>query len=98
MRPSTRNTSSPSPVSRAMVRDMGSGASLPTAFDVRTAYDFAISLASEVGEHDELPVEDRRWPGRPRPAPPPHVRPAIEHEMWTHAAALMIDRPDVTDA
>jgi DNA-binding transcriptional ArsR family regulator len=98
MSPSTRNTSSPSRASRAMVRDMGSGASLPTAFDVRTAYDFAISLASEVGEHDELPVEDRRWLDRARAALPPHVRPAIEDEMWTHAAALMIDRPDVTDA
>src|SRR5829696_31388 len=104
MSPSTRNTAairssaSTAVGGRAMVRDMGSGASLPIAFDVRTAYDFAISLASEVGEHDELPVEDRRWLERARAALPAHVRPALEDEMWTHGAALMVDRPDVTDS
>ena len=34
---------------RAMVRDVGAGTGMPARFDVRTAFDFAISLASEVG-------------------------------------------------
>ena len=45
----------PAPL-RAPVRNVGAGVSLPLTFDVRTAYDFALSLASEVGEHDELPA------------------------------------------
>ena len=63
------------PSGRAMVRDVGAGNALPARFDVRTAFDFAISTTSDVGEHDELPAEDRklaragaRGPPRPRAA------------------------------
>jgi DNA-binding transcriptional ArsR family regulator len=98
MAPSSRSTASPAPGARAMVRDIGSGASLPAAFDVRTAYDFAISLASEVGEHDELPAEDRRWLERARAALPTDVRPAIDDEMCIYGAALLVDRPEIADA
>jgi DNA-binding transcriptional ArsR family regulator len=81
-----------------MVRDVGSGASLPASFDVRTAYDFAVSLASEVGEHDELPAEDRRWLERARAALPESVRPAIDDEMCIYGAGLVVDCADITDA
>lgn len=98
MRTSPRSTTPSAPSGRAMVRDIGSGASLPASFDVRTAYDFAVSLASEVGEHDELPAEDRGWLERARAALPDSVRPAIDDEMCIFGAGLVVDRPEVTDA
>ncbi len=98
MSPSPRSTAPTAPSGRAMVRDVGSGASLPASFDVRTAFDFAVSLATEVGEHDELPAEDRRWLERARAALPESVRPAIDDEMCIFGAGLIVDRPDVTDA
>jgi DNA-binding transcriptional ArsR family regulator len=98
MAPSSRTSSSRTAPSRAMVRDIGSGASLPASFDVRTAFDFAVSLASEVGEHDELPAEDRRWLERARAALPASVRPAIDDEMCIYGAGLVVDRPDITGA
>ena len=81
-----------------MIRDLGAGAGLPAAFDVRTAFDFAVSLASEVGQHDELPSEDRRWLEKARAALPESVRPAVDDETCIMGAGLIIDRPDVTDA
>ncbi|HEY3336616.1 MAG TPA: metalloregulator ArsR/SmtB family transcription factor [Candidatus Limnocylindrales bacterium] len=94
----TSTSATRAPAGRAMVRDAGSGASLPATFDVRTAFDFAISLASEVGEHDELPEDDRRWLERSRAALPERVRSAIGDEMCIFGAALVVDRPDVRDA
>jgi DNA-binding transcriptional ArsR family regulator len=91
---STRTAATP----RAMVRDVGAGATMPVTWDVRTAYDFAISLATEVGEHDELPSEDRRWLERARASLPPSVRPAIDDEFCVFGAGLILDRPEVTDA
>jgi DNA-binding transcriptional ArsR family regulator len=98
MRPSTRNLTPTAPGGRAMVRDVGAGASMPATFDVRTAYDFAISLASEVGEQDELPAEDRRWLEKARAALPERVRPAVNDELCIFGAGLLVDRPDITDA
>ncbi|HEU0244482.1 MAG TPA: metalloregulator ArsR/SmtB family transcription factor [Candidatus Limnocylindrales bacterium] len=92
------NASTNAPGGRAMVRDIGSGASLPTTFDVRTAYDFAISLSSDVGEHDELPAEDRRWLERARASLPESVRQTITEETCVHGTGLIVDRPEVTDA
>ncbi len=60
MAPSSRSAAPVAPT-RAPVRSVGSGAALPLSFDVRTAFDFALSLATEVGEQDELPAEDRAW-------------------------------------
>ena len=98
MSPSARSTAHVVPSGRAMVRDVGSGASLPASIDVRTAFDFAVSLASEVGEHDELPAEDRRWLERARAALPESVRPAIDDEMCIFGAGLIVNRPEVRDA
>ena len=56
---------------RAPVRAVGSGVTLPVTFDVRTAYDFALSLASEVGEQDELlPTIASGWWARARRSRP----------------------------
>jgi len=98
MSPSTRSTVPSDPGKRAMVRDIGSGASLPAAFDVRTAYDFAISLSSDVGQHEELPAEDRRWLERARAALPPPLHQTMTEETCVHAVTLIVDRPDITDA
>jgi DNA-binding transcriptional ArsR family regulator len=83
---------------RAMVRDVGAGNSLPTRFDVRTAFDFAISMTSDVGDHDELPAEDRRWLERARAALPDRVRPAVDSELCIFGTGLIVDRPEVVDA
>src|SRR5512146_76626 len=83
---------------RAMLRDVGSGATWATSFDVRTAFDFAVSLAREVGEQDELPDQDRRWLERSRSALPEALRPLIDDELTIFGAGLLIDRPDITDA
>ena len=101
MTPSPRQTQPAAPTTergRAMVRDVGAGSTLPARFDVRTAYDFAISLAQEVGEHDELPSEDRRWLERARAALPESVRPAVDSELAIFGSGLIVDRPEITDA
>ena len=101
MTPSPRQTQPAVPTTergRAMVRDVGAGSTLPARFDVRTAYDFAISLAQEVGEHDELPSEDRRWLERARAALPERVRPAVDSELAIFGSGLIVDRPEITDA
>jgi DNA-binding transcriptional ArsR family regulator len=98
MSPSTRSSAPSDHGKRAMVRDIGSGASLPAAFDVRTAYDFAISLSSDVGEHEELPAEDRRWLEKARAALPEQLHQTMNEETCVHAATLIVDRPDITDA
>ena len=65
---------------------------------MRTAFDFAISPTSDVGEHDELPAEDRHWLERARAALPDSVRPAVDSELGIFGTGLIVDRPDVTDA
>ncbi|HEY4190571.1 MAG TPA: helix-turn-helix domain-containing protein [Candidatus Limnocylindrales bacterium] len=101
MTPSPRQTQPAAPHierGRAMVRDVGAGSTLPARFDVRTAYDFAISLTQDVGEHDELPAEDRRWLERARAALPDSVRPAVDSELAIFGSGLIVDRPEITDA
>jgi DNA-binding transcriptional ArsR family regulator len=70
---------------------------MPLAFDVRTAFDFALSLAVEVGEQDELPADDRAWLDRSRGALPARD-PAMDDELCIFGAGLLVDRPDVEDA
>ena len=61
MAPLTRSAAPVAPA-RAPVRSLGSTAALPVSFDVRTAYDFAMSLASDAGSDDmEIPAEDLAW-------------------------------------
>src|SRR5215211_7597454 len=100
MSPSSRSTPTRStpPAGRTMIRDLGGASALPAAFDVRTAFDFAVSLAAEVGQHEELPSEDRRWLEKARAALPERVRPAVDDETCIMGAGLIIDRSDVTEA
>ncbi len=97
MRTAARPTlpAAPSP---APLRRVGAMADLPATFDIRTAFDFAISLAVEVGEHDELPAEDRTWLDQARGSLPERVRATVEDELCIFAAGLVVDHPEVTDA
>lgn len=97
MAPSSRSAAPVAPA-RAPVRSVGSGAALPLSFDVRTAFDFALSLAIEVGEQDELPAEDRAWLTSARTSLPAVDARAIDDELCIFGAGLLVDRPDVTDA
>ncbi len=83
---------------RSPVRSVGSGVSQPSTFDVRTAYDFALSLATEVGEQDELPAEDRAWLARARASLPTTQGSVVDDDLCIFGAGLLVDRPDVTDA
>lgn len=85
-----------------MVRDVGADSGLRAEFDVRTAYDFSISLfelslAEEAPRESELPAEDRRWLAEARSALPDRLR-------ESHAAhpgilgSLLVGRPEVRDA
>ena len=56
------------------------------------------ACAAEVGEHDELPAEDRRWLERARAALPDSVRPAVDSELAIFGSGLIVDRPEITDA
>jgi DNA-binding transcriptional ArsR family regulator len=94
---SARSTAPAAP-GRAPVRSVGSGAALPMAFDVRTAFDFAMGLAVEVGEQDELPPQDRAWLEESRRSLPAADGPALDDELCIFGAGLLVDRPDVTDA
>ncbi len=94
----TRTATPPAPAARAMLRNVGAGATLTVSFDIRTAYDFAISLAADIGDHDELPAEDRQWLVRARAALPEALRPAVDSELCIFGAALIVDRPGIVDA
>src|SRR5512140_2241182 len=94
----TSRSATPSSPLRAPVRSVGTGASLPLEFDVRTAFDFALSLAAEVGQQDELPEQDRRWLQESRATLPATDGMLVDDDLCIHGASLLIDRPDVKDA
>jgi DNA-binding transcriptional ArsR family regulator len=94
----TRSSATASPV-RAPVRSVSSGTALPTSFDVRTAFDFALSLAVEVGEQDELPAEDKTWLLEGRAAIPASSDGlVIDDELCIFGAGLLVDHPEAKDA
>ena len=61
MAPSSRSAAPVAPT-RAPVRSVGSGAALPLSFDVRTAFDFALSLAAR-GRRAGRAARPRTAPG-----------------------------------
>ncbi len=83
------------------VRDFrGTSASYRIEWDVRTAYDFVISLSDEAGSTDDLPPADRRWLAEARAALPDAIRADREallgNELCINIAELVVDRPGVT--
>ena len=86
---STGHTMSPSPRSstpiaaqagRTMIRDLGAGAGLPGRVRRPDRVRLRGVAGSEVGQHEELPSEDRRWLEKARAALPERVRPAVDDE------------------
>jgi DNA-binding transcriptional ArsR family regulator len=84
----------------ASVRDFrGTAATYKIEWDVRTVYDFVISLSDDAGSTDDLPPADRRWLTEARAALPESVRADREAllgtELCINIAELVVDRPDV---
>jgi DNA-binding transcriptional ArsR family regulator len=78
---------------------MGSIAALPVSFDVRTAYDFAMSLATDAGaDENEIPAEDLAWLNKARADLHATAGPAIDDDLCVFGAGLIIDRPEIKDA
>jgi DNA-binding transcriptional ArsR family regulator len=96
-RPSSTAVRTDPAVSRAKVREVG-GVAADAVFDVRTAYDFSISLSPDAGGGGELPEADRVWLERARASLPAALLPLMQTEHGISATGLIIDRPDVTDA
>jgi DNA-binding transcriptional ArsR family regulator len=98
MAPVTRSTAPLAPP-RAPVRSLGSTAALPVSFDVRTAFDFAMSLASDAGaDENEIPAEDLAWLKRARADLHAATGPALDDDLCVYGAGLIIDRPEIQDA
>lgn len=97
MSPTLRSV--PAAPARAMLRDVGAGATnVAIEFEVRTAFDFSISLAREAGEHDEITPEDQRWLAAARAGIPELDQAKSEESAWSYAPPLAVDHPEVTDA
>jgi len=84
----------------AAVRDFrGTAASYKIEWDVRTVYDFVISLSGEAGSTDDLPPADRRWLTEARAALSGPVRADREalfgSELCINIAEHLVDRPDI---
>jgi DNA-binding transcriptional ArsR family regulator len=98
MAPLTRSAA-PLVPARAPVRSLGSTAALPVSFDVRTAYDFAMSLATDAGaDENEIPADDAAWLNKARADLHAAAGPAIDDDICVFGAGLFIDRPDVKEA
>src|SRR4051812_33872209 len=98
MAPLTRSVAPVAPA-RAPVRSLGATAALPVTFDVRTAYDFAMSLATDAGvEENEIPAEDAAWLKKARADLHAAAGPALDDDLAVFGAGLFIDRPEVRDA
>jgi DNA-binding transcriptional ArsR family regulator len=98
MAPLTRSAAPLAPA-RAPVRSLGSTAALPVSFDVRTAYDFAMSLATDAGaDENEIPAEDLAWLKKARADLHADAGPAIDDDLAVFGAGLIIDRPEIRDA
>src|SRR5262245_640726 len=98
MAPITRSAAPLAPA-RAPVRSLGATAALPVTFDVRTAYDFAMSLATDAGvEENEIAAEDAAWLKKARADLHATGGPAIDDDLAVFGAGLFIDRPEVREA
>ena len=82
-----------------MVRTVGGGGSVEVVFDVRTVYDFMISLSDDAGSTDDLPAADRTWLKSARDALPGLARRDREgflaNEAFLGAVMVAVDRPEV---
>ena len=89
---------------RPPVRDF-TGADAPTfavEWDVRTAFDFLISLSSDTGMSDDLPAEDREWLKGALASLPKDATTYLagEHrsDILVHLGSYLVERRDVRTA
>jgi DNA-binding transcriptional ArsR family regulator len=83
---------------RPMLRHVGSGTAVTVEFDVRTAFDFGISLASEVGSSEGLSADDRAWLANARAEIPVDAPGMGTRETSIFATSLAVSHPEATDA
>jgi DNA-binding transcriptional ArsR family regulator len=93
------SASSPAP----LVRDFGRpAAAVPITWDVRTVFDFVLSLSGDAGSTEDLPAADRRWleqaRGWLREQVGEDALGPFFHEVPIGLVGLVIDRPEVTTA
>lgn len=84
------------------VRDFRGGASYEIEWDVRSIYDFVISLSDEAGGSDDLPPSDRRWLTEAREGLPDSIRAdrkaLLGNELCIQIDELAVDHPEITEA
>jgi DNA-binding transcriptional ArsR family regulator len=85
---------------RPLVRSVGAGAGpVDVTFDVRTVYDFMISLSDDAGATDDLPAADREWLKTARAALPGLARRDREgllgNEAFLGAVHVAVERSDI---
>jgi DNA-binding transcriptional ArsR family regulator len=83
------------------VRDFRWGASYEIEWDVRTVYDFVISLSDDAGASDDLPSADRRWLNEARESLPDAIRAdrkaLLGTELCIQIDELAVDHPAITE-
>ena len=93
-----QDTARPAPVIRDFRRG---GASFEIEWDVRTVYDFLVSLSDDAGAGDDLPAKDRRWLNDAREAFPEAVRAdrkaLLGNELCIQIAELVPEHPELTE-
>src|SRR5256885_2540268 len=97
-RPPRAETPRPAPV----VRDFrGAGASYAIEWDVRTVYDFLISLSDDAGGSDDLPAADRRWVADARAGLPEPIRAdrqaLLGNELCIQIAEFAAEQPSIVE-
>ena len=87
------------PQGRPMVRTVGGAGAVDVVFDVRTVYDFMISLSDDAGSTDDLPGPDRTWLKNARDTLPGLARRDREgllaNEAFLGVVMVAVDRPEV---
>ncbi len=89
---------------RAIVRDFSRAATTPYAveFDVRTVYDFLLSLSKDAGTTEDLPETDRVWLREAKASLPAALRTELDDrfgaDICVVVAGLAVGRPELVDA
>ena len=101
-RPSSRPPRvEPPPRPAPAVRDFRGGASYAIEWDVRSVYDFVISLSDDAGASDDLPAVDRHWLMEARESLPDSIRAdrkmLLGTELCIQIDELAVDHPDITE-
>jgi DNA-binding transcriptional ArsR family regulator len=86
---------------RPAIRDLTGRRAYAVEWDVRTAYDFVLSLSDDAGSTDDLPAADREWLTNAKAGLRADVGDAVDlyaTEFCIVLAVLAVDHPEVKDA